>query len=81
MNCNICNIECLTYRSLSAHIKKIHNMTSQQYYDLYYKKDSDGFCINCKKPTQFLSLSKGYRKFCSKICCNTSELSEYSIPV
>jgi len=73
MICNICNTDFSSNRGLSIHIVRTHNITLQQYYDTYYKKYNDGSCLHCNKTTIFLGLTKGYRKFCSKTCCNKSK--------
>lgn len=54
------------------HIKSKHHLTNKQYYDEYIKKNKrEGFCLECGKPTEFISISAGYRKFCkTKECVN-----------
>ncbi len=73
MICNICKKDFKSNRSLGIHIVSTHNMTTKQYYDLYLKKENEGACLNCNKPTQYRNITKGYRLFCSKNCCNTSD--------
>lgn len=34
--CKLCNIDCLTIRKLSYHIRAQHNFTSEQYYRKFY---------------------------------------------
>jgi len=70
MICKICNTE---FVNLGMHLHQ-HNITAKDYYDKYIKTDeNEGLCRNCNKPVLFKGLTKGYRKFCSKLCCNTSE--------
>ena len=67
--CKICNKECNNLRSLSIHIRLCHkNITIKEYYDLYLKNEEDGKCLYCNKPTKFVSLIKGYKKWCSGKC-------------
>ena len=68
IKCKICNKEVNSYRALGIHIKKSHNINSQDYYDEYLKKEGEGFCKVCKKPTKFLSLMRGYSSHCSISC-------------
>lgn len=37
------------------------------------KKDNDGICKTCGKPTEFLSLRLGYREYCCNKCVQTSK--------
>jgi len=71
MNCEICNRECKNYSSLSQHLKK-HNISPNEYYDKYLKKENEGIC-GCGKYTKFQRLSTGYRKFCSYYCARNSK--------
>jgi hypothetical protein len=41
---------------------------------IYLLSNKDGECLSCKKKTKFLSISRGYREYCSKSCSN-SDLS------
>lgn len=67
IKCNFCNRECNGYRGLSAHIHT-HNITAKQYYDNFFKKDTDGICKHCGKETSFLDINRGYRLYCSDKC-------------
>ena len=62
--CLICNKES---KCLGKHVL-IHNLTAKSYYDKYLKKDDEGFCPICNKPTPFLGISIGYQKHCSARC-------------
>lgn len=67
--CTICNTECKSQRSLLNHIKNIHNLSVNEYYDVLYKK---GTCKTCGKPTKFVNFNIGYKQYCSAKCavCN-----------
>lgn len=54
--------------AFTRHIKKNHNLTAQQYYDKFMKKEGEGICQVCGKPTKFLKLSTGYQNCCSREC-------------
>lgn len=64
MTCKICNRE---VQKLASHLKN-HNITAKDYYDKYIKSNNEGFCEYCGKPTEFLSLSHGYKKTCGHSC-------------
>lgn len=70
LKCNICGKEVnFEYGSFSKHLK-LHDIDQKEYYDKYIKKDKEGFCRNCGKPTKFLGLLSGYRDCCSRACTN-----------
>jgi len=69
--CRICNKNFELLRSLSTHIQKLHSKV-QEYYDLYLKKDDEGFCEVCKKATNFDCMERGYFKYHGK-CVQKSE--------
>ena len=52
-------------QKLSSHIRKTHNIESQDYYDKYMKTPNEGVCSICGKPTKYGGLSQGYFR-----CCN-----------
>lgn len=79
MICNICNKEFKTYVGLSCHIRQSHNMTSQDYYDEYIRKEGEGFCEMCQKPTSFRNLHIGYSRFCCSKCVQNSEETKSKI--
>jgi len=64
--CLLCGCEFFK-NQFGLHLKNIHNMSKQEYYDIFFKKD-DGKCVICKKETKFISLEKGYKQFCSRTC-------------
>ena len=67
-DCQICGQHFNTTDGFSRHIHVTHNISSQEYYDMYIKKDDEGLCKVCKKQTKFRSLTLGYRKFCCTSC-------------
>ena len=64
MTCKICNENFTTMQGLSAHIKHIHKVESQEYYDKYMKTPTEGVCSICGKPTRYGGLSQGYFRCC-----------------
>ncbi|MCF0116981.1 MAG: hypothetical protein HUJ61_02905 [Bacilli bacterium] len=56
--------------SFSNHIKKVHKLSIQSYYDTYLRKDGEGICKCCGKATTYYGLGKGYSNYCSSKCCN-----------
>ena len=45
MKCKICDLECKSFNSLVWHLKRIHKLTSQNYYDKFFKKKMKNFVI------------------------------------
>lgn len=68
--CRICGQSFKSFMWLGRHINNEHDV--KEYFIKYIMEDSDndGSCVNCGKPTQFRSLSKGFKKTCSKECQN-----------
>jgi len=52
--------------SFCIHINKKH--IKKLYYDKWLKEDTDDVCQICAKPTEFFSVTRGYKKYCSKEC-------------
>lgn len=70
MICQICGKDC---QVLGSHLLYKHkDITAQAYYDKYIKKDNEGICANCGKPTTFRGLTKGYLEYCSSKCSNSN---------
>ena len=64
--CNICGKE---VKYIGRHIISCHKDINQQdYYNKYIRKENEGICPVCKKPTTFLGITKGYRDHCSVTC-------------
>ena len=51
-----------------AHHIKTHEISFKQYYDNYLRKDNEGYCKICNKPTEFINLTYGYKKYCCRAC-------------
>src|SRR5574343_142773 len=83
MFCKICNkyIEIEQHMFTRLHLKHIHNISSQDYYDAYFKSDNDGICHNetCNNKTKYNDLSNGYNTFCCKKCASTSKFRKDKI--
>ena len=74
MKCLICNREFENPRTLGIHVSTTHKMSKQEYYDKFLKRDkNEGKCLECGKETDFITLVKGYRMFCSVKCLNSSQ--------
>jgi hypothetical protein len=72
MKCEICKKEFKNIKSIANHIK-IHNLSSNEYYDIYLKKENEGICLICHNKTLFKNIINGYKKYCSIKCSNKSE--------
>ena len=66
MICKICNRE-IGSKGFDSHLRK-HNITNKEYYDKYVKKESDGLCKICGKPTTFFGAVRGYGVYCGPKC-------------
>ena len=73
MRCHICNKRFKTTRELSNHLRFTEHIKANDYYDKYLKAQKEGVCSICKKPTNFISLSDGYNKYCSYNCMNNDK--------
>lgn len=67
------NATCLicggVFHRLGLHLLKAHpNITHQEYYDRFLRKENEGLCPVCGKKTAFMGLTKGYRTHCSVTC-------------
>ena len=71
VTCKICQRIFSDIRGLAVnHLRQIHKMTPQQYYDLYFKSLGEDICreFGCGNLVRFKSITQGYRKFCSVQC-------------
>ena len=66
MVCQICGKE-VANLGMSKHLKT-HDLDVRAYYDLYLKKSDEGICKVCSKPTRFVSVTTGYKTYCSTKC-------------
>lgn len=68
--CSICNSEFNTRGGLVAHLigkHKFKPIDIKIYYDTNFKKYKEGIC-HCGNNTEFISMTRGYRKTCSRSC-------------
>ena len=65
--CKICGEKFKDYQSLATHIRK-HSLNTYEYYVFNNQNTELGICINCGTPTKFLTLSRGFRPYCSQSC-------------
>lgn len=69
ITCKICGKEFDKPVQLTTHIQYNHkDYTGQSYYDTFCKKPGEGFCKICGKPTQYTSITAGYKTYCSRKC-------------
>ena len=62
--CEICGEVFTSNVAFSNHIALKHNLELKSYYDRFLKKEGEGICTNCGRPTKFHTLDKGYAKLC-----------------
>ena len=77
--CKICGKSCKTLKGLvTSHLPAIHKISHKEYYDRFYKKEKEGFCLFCGEETSF-SGTEGYFIYCSYKCSGLSliRLSKY----
>lgn len=72
--CKICN-QHFFKKGFGSHIHNKHNMNSKEYYDMFIKKD-EGICLECGNSTFFNNMIKGYSKFCSCKCAQSSIITK-----
>jgi hypothetical protein len=75
IKCVICNKE-FTEKGIGRHILNSHKITVKEYYDKYLKKKEEGICKNpsCNNKTRFISITRGYYKYCSNKCATNDEI-------
>jgi hypothetical protein len=80
--CKICGEDVENRHLFSRiHLKKVHKIGPQEYFDKYIKNPGDGICKHqdCNNPTAFKDLTCGYGDFCSRKCLTTSDLRKERI--
>lgn len=77
--CQICKEEFDNNKKLISHIRFKHNMSSKDYYDKYLRKEGDGICPVCGKPTKFRNISLGYTENCSSSCAQKNPKTQEKI--
>lgn len=65
--CKLCKETFKDSFHFSMHIR-LHKMTPKEYYDKYLKKEGEGICKVCGKPTTFNGTAKGYASYCPGKC-------------
>lgn len=74
MKCEICGKDVKSYGSLGRHLKDAHKITTQSYYDTYFRQETEGYCKTCGKPTTFKGFNRGgYAPYCSLKCANSNK--------
>lgn len=68
LKCKICGQTFTKIDCVSRHVKHIHDILPQKYFDDYFKTNIDGKCKCCGKDTKFIGLKDGYREYCNKTC-------------
>lgn len=71
MICKICNKN-ISLRGVPSHLARVHKINTKQYYDIFLKTTTEGVCKECGKKTNYISITKGYRQFCSTKCGNNN---------
>ena len=57
-------------KKFNNHLKKEHNIYNPKlYYDTYVRKEDEGYCPTCHKETTFISVIRGYEKYCNDSTC------------
>ena len=74
MICQICGQE-VNIKGVTLHLRK-HKISSKDYYDKYLKKENEGICMFCKKSTEYIGITKGYRIGC---CPKHTSLIKYGV--
>ncbi len=64
--CKICDKSYNNLCGLTSHIRYMHNMSCENYHNIYY--DIIDKCCICGQKTKFHNLKQGYRSYCSKKC-------------
>lgn len=71
MFCHICEKETGIKKAnifYGHHVRKTHSISSQEYYDRFFKKEYEGKCKICAISVNFINVSKGYQQYCSRKC-------------
>lgn len=72
INLTLNGIKC--NNELYEYLKSNYNTPiTQTFYNILHNIKTPPVCINCGKPVKFLSIKRGYRKFCSNKCVSSSQ--------
>ena len=75
VKCYICQKTFKSLKSLGRHLTQKHSeITLEEYYLKYISSNNN--CIYCNKPTNFISLIKGFKDICNKTNCVTKKIKE-----
>lgn len=75
-----CILNNKTYTTLGGLRNAIKpKMKIKEYYDIYYKQESEGYCKECNGTTNFKDLLTGYLNFCSNGCFNKDPIKREKI--
>lgn len=74
--CQICNKKHQNIRAIAQHVST-HNHSSKSYYDTFFKKTEEGFCLDCKKETRWQNLKLGYLNKCSSCKSRESAINQW----
>ncbi len=70
--CQICGLQYNGIKGLLAHVRLTHNISKKPYYDIFFKQDGEGLCLNCGSPTTFHGFRQ-YSKYCGHVCASSSD--------
>jgi len=60
---------------VSNHLVKIHNISGKEYYDNYLMVNKENICKKCGNEKGFISITKGYHKYCNNLFCRMNDES------
>lgn len=72
MKCVVCEFDSDNSNKFRSHLLYTHKIKTKEYYDQYLKKENEGFCNYCGKPTKFKGLTRG--GYCKHCCVRCSSL-------
>ena len=62
--CLICNTNCITGKKFSNHLKKDHNLTSEEYSIKHILSNTRPICLVCGIPTRYVAFT--FKKYCKE---------------
>lgn len=74
MECKECNLTIKGQNDMTflqrfrIHLRTVHNLSLQEYYDKHLLKKGEKECLWCGKDNVFYTFFKGYSKYCSNDC-------------
>jgi len=79
--CKICKqktIDSCGRNIIGSHVKEKHNLSRQQYYDLYFKKRKDGLCKICEEKK--IKWKYEPKRFSLQNCRKLNYLPDFYLP-